>query len=212
MEALKLEQGSQEWLTAKLGVISASNIAKVLAKKGTETRAGYMSELIGQIATKEAEELNAKALSWGKENEAAARAAYQFDRDVTVESVGFIYGPDKRTGCSPDGMITSLNKGLEIKNPLTAKVHVDFLTMDKVKLEYIYQVQFSMLVTGFDQWDFCSYHPKFKVPGTMFKAITIERDPALMERFANDVGEFVSDMNKELAKLNIRFGSQWEIK
>lgn len=212
MNALKLEQGSQEWLMAKLGVISASNISKVLAKKGTETRAGYMSELIGQIATREAEELNAKALTWGKDNEVAARAVYQFDQSVNVESIGFIYGPDKRTGCSPDGRITSLNKGLEIKCPLTPKVHVDFLTMDKVKIEYIYQVQFSMFVTGFDQWDFCSYHPKFKVPGTMFKAITIDRDQALMDRFANDVGEFVSDMDKELMKLSIKFGDQWSDK
>lgn len=211
MNALQLEQGSIEWLQARLGVISASNISKVLAKKGTETRNGYMMELIGQIATREADEIFGKALDWGKANEAAARAAYEFDRSVKVEQVGFIYGPDKRTGCSPDGMITKLNRGLEIKNPMTAKVHVDFLAMDKIKIEYMYQVQFSMWVTGFDQWDFCSYHPKFKVPGTMFKAITIERDPALMERFSNEVGEFVMEMDAILEHLQIKWGDQWKL-
>lgn len=208
MNALHLEQGSSEWLNAKLGVISASNIHKVLAKKGTETRAGYMSELIGQIATQQMDEMNSKSLDWGKQNEAAARAAYEFETNHTVKEIGFIYGPDKRTGCSPDGIIENLNRGLEIKNPFSAKVHVDFLAMDKIKLEYIYQVQFSMWVTGFDSWDFCSYHAKFK--RDMLKVFTLERDEKLMERFSNEVGEFVKEMDEMLLKLDLKFGYQWD--
>jgi hypothetical protein len=210
MNALNLEQGSIEWLQARLGVITASNISKVLAKKGSETRHGHMMELIGQIATKEAEEINGKALEWGKANEVAARGAYEFDRDVSVEEVGFIYGPDKRTGCSPDGIITKLNRGLEIKNPMTARVHADFLLMDKVKPEWLMQVQFSMWVTGFCEWDFCSFHARFKAPGTMFKAITIKRDNELMDRFSNEVGEFVIEMDRMLEKLNMNYGDQWK--
>lgn len=209
MNALKLEQGSQEWLQAKLGVISASNVSKAIAKKGTETRHGYMMELIGQIATREAEELFAKSLEWGKLHEPVARSAYEFATNQVVEEVGFIYGPDKRTGCSPDGWITKQVKGLEIKCPITAKVHADFLLMDKIKSDYIYQIQFSMFVTGAELWDFCSFHAKFKEPGTMFKAVTVERDLKLMERFTNDLGEFIEDMDTALKQLNINFGSQW---
>ena len=209
MIALNVEQGSSEWLEARLGVISASNVGKVLAKKGTETRHGYMMELIGQIATKEAEEIFAKSLEWGKTHEPVARSIYEFNQNVAVEDVGFFYGPDKRTGCSPDGWITKQAKGLEIKCPITAKVHADFLTMDKIKLDYFYQIQFGMFVTGAELWDFCSYHGKFKAPGTQFKVLTIERDPALMERFANDVGEFIADMDKLLNKLELQWGSQW---
>jgi hypothetical protein len=210
LNILQIDQGSPEWQKAKLGVISASNISKVLAKKGTETRHGYMMELIGQIATKEAEEFNAKALEWGKVNEPAARAAYEFETGNNVELAGFIYGPDKRTGCSPDGMITKLNRGLEIKNPMTGKVHADFLTMDKIKIEYIYQVQFSMWVTGFDEWDFCSFHAKFKAPGTMLKILTIKRDAELMKRFDDEIPAFISEMDEHLKKLKINYGSQWE--
>lgn len=207
--ALNIEQGSFEWLAARLGVITASNVSKALAKKGSETRNGYMMELVGQIATKEAEELFAKSLEWGKIHEGPARTAYEFTTGEIVEEVGFFYGPGKRTGCSPDGWIKSKAKGLEIKCPITPKVHVDFLVMDKIKPEYVQQIQFGMWVTGAELWDFASFHAKFKAPGTMFKAITIERDPAMMERFDNEINEFIQDMDKVLEKLELVFGSQW---
>lgn len=206
-QIIKVDQGSSDWQKLKLGVISASNISKVLAKKGTETRHGYMMELIGQIATREFDEINSKALDWGKTNEIAARAAYEFESTSTVDQVGFIYNLDKRIGCSPDGIVRGLNRGLEIKCPMTAKVHADFLAMDKVKPEYIYQVQFSMFVTGYERWDFCSFHSKFKT--NMLKIRTFERDEELMERFANDVGEFINDMDAILKKLDLNFGDQW---
>lgn len=207
-QIITVEQGSTDWQKLKLGVISASNISKVLAKKGTETRHGYMMELIGQIATREFDEINAKSLDWGKTNEAAARAAYEFESGRSVEQVGFIYNLDKRIGCSPDGLATgNPQRGLEIKCPMTAKVHADFLAMDKVKIEYIYQVQFSMFVTGYEFWDFCSFHSKFK--SNMIKIRTFDRDAELMERFANDLGEFIRDMDEILARLDLKFGSQW---
>lgn len=205
--ALELIQGSDEWRNAKLGVISASNISKVLAKKGTDTRASYLNELIGQIATREFDDINAKALEWGVANEAAARAAYEFVTNNKVDLVGLVYGKDKRIGCSPDGEIKALRRGLEIKNPITAKVHVDFLVNEKVKPEYVYQVQFSMWVTGFESWDFCSHHPKFK--SNILKVKTFERDNALMERFENEVGEFILDMDAALKKIGLTFGDQW---
>ena len=207
-EIIITNQGDPEWQRLKLGVISASNISKVLAKKGTETRNSYMMELIGQIATREFDELNAKALEWGKANEIAARAAYEFEAGDKVEQVGFIYNLDKRIGCSPDGLITKKNKGVEIKCPITSRVHADFLANDKIKKEYLDQVQFSMFVSGFDTWDFCSFHPRFK--SNVLKIRTIERDPELMERFTNDVGEFINEMDAILNKLGMAWGEQWK--
>jgi putative phage-type endonuclease len=209
-EIARFDQGSPEWLRAKLGVISASNISKVLAKKGSDTRNGYMMELVGQIATKEMDEFNGKALEWGKVNETAARAAYEFETGNSVTEVGFIYSENKRCGASPDGIIENLNKGLEIKNPFTARVHTDFLANDKIKPEYVLQCQFSMWVTGLEQWDFCSFHAKFKAPGTMLKIVTLERDPETMARFDDEVNGFIYEMDKVLAKLGLTFGEQWE--
>ena len=210
MESLQLissEQGSPEWFQAKLGVISASNIKNVLAKKGSETRSGYISELVAQIATGEMPELNARALEWGKGQEENARSAYEFATETTVNQVGFIYGKDRRVGCSPDGIIGEI-KGVEIKCPYTSKVHVDFIAMEKIKPEYLQQVQFSMWVTGFEEWDFCSYDPRFKKQ--LLKIHTIKRDVEMMERFDNEVPAFIEEMDAILKKLNINFGDQWK--
>lgn len=202
-----IEQGSSEWLKLKLGVISASNVHKAIAKKGTETREGYLNELVGQIATKQSETIDGIALRWGKENEQVARSAYEFATGFDVEEVPFIYGPNKRTGISPDGLSNKRTRGLELKCPFTTKVHIDFLLSDKIKTEYIYQVQFSLWVTSLEIWDFGSFDKR--MIKNQLKYVSLERDLKLMERFENDIGEFILDMDKALLKLNLEFGSQW---
>lgn len=207
IEILNIEQGSQEWFSAKLGVISASNISKVLAKKGTETRAGYISELVAQIATGEMPEINAKALEWGKIQEEVARSTYEFTQNETVNTAGFIYAMNRRVGCSPDGIIKGKNKGVEIKCPFSSKNHIDFLSMGKIKTEYMNQIQFSMWVTGFEQWDFCSFDPRMKK--NLIGVFTVDRDEEAMKRFDVEVPEFIKEMDLILEKLEIKFSEQW---
>jgi len=208
LDILNVEQGSNSWLKAKLGVISASNISSALAKKGTATREGYMMELIAQVATGEMPELSAKSLGWGKDNEAMSRSAYEMLTSSDVIEVGFIYGKDRRYGVSPDGIIKGDRKGLELKNPWNSKVHAEFLALDKIKPEYVYQVQFGMFVTGFEYWDFASYDPRFKK--NQLKVLTIKRDSALMDRFENEVGAFILEMDVFLKRMDILFGEQWK--
>ena len=208
MIVLDLEQGTHEWLQAKLGVISASNISKVLAKKGTETRQGYMSELVAQIASGEvADEIQAKALEWGKINEQSARLLYQFETGNLVDEVGFFMTDDHRCGCSPDGIIKGQSKGLELKCPYSSKVFVEFAALGKIKPEYVKQCQFSMWVTGFEAWDFANYDPRIK--SKMLHYTTIERDDEMMKLFDEVVPEFISEMDEMLAKLGTSFSPQW---
>lgn len=207
MEALNVKQNTEEWRVAKLGVISASNISCVLAKKGTATRESYISELVAQIATGEMAQIDGPALRWGKENEQSARSAYEMLTGREVNEVGFIYGKDRRMGVSPDGLIKGMPIGVEIKSPFTSKVHVDFLAMDKIKLEYVYQCQFSLYVSKLDCWDFCSFDKRFKKG--MLKIHTIERDMGLFERFDNELPIFIEEMDKVLKRLDLSFGDQW---
>jgi putative phage-type endonuclease len=201
------DQGTDEWQKLKLGVISASNISRALAKKGTDTRNTYLMELVGQIATRGFDEINAKALEYGKVNEASARAAYEFETGTKVEQIGFIYGQGRRIGVSPDGIISSIKKGLELKCPITAKVHADFLCNDKIKSEYALQVQFQLYVSQYHSWDFASFHPGFKT--SMLKIRTFERDEKTFERFENELPEFIKDLDEALAKIGLSYGQQW---
>lgn len=207
LKYFNVEQGSDAWKTPKLGVLSGSNVMKALAKKGTDTRQGYLMDLVGQIATRRFDEINGKALEYGTINEPAARAAYEFETGHKVEQTGFIYCEERRIGVSPDGLVPSINKGLEIKNPFTARVHADFLCNDKVKSEYEYQVMFSLYVTGMETWDFCSYHSAFK--SNMLKIKTFERNDKIFERFDNEIPEFLKELDEALAKLGLAWGQQW---
>lgn len=210
-EIINVDQGSEEWLKLKLGVISASCVYDILpsekTKKYKEARENYLLKLVGEIATGHQEELNAKALEWGKANEDAARAAYEFTMGAAVEKAGFIYGEGRRFGCSPDALVIGKEKGIEIKCPMTAAVHVDFLNSEYIKPEYLAQIQFSLWVTGFMAWDFVSYHPRFK--SNMIKVVTIERDAECMARFDEEIPKFISEMDKVLARLGLTFGQQW---
>lgn len=206
-EFIVCDQGTSKWKDLKLAVISASNISRGLAKKGTETRSGYIMELVGQVATKAFDEINAKALDYGQSNEAAARAAYEFETGHKVEQVGFIYSPCKRMGVSPDGIIPSIKKGLELKCPITSKVHAEFLCNDKIKPEYAYQVQFQLYISQYETWDFASFHPKFK--SNMLKIKTFEKDVAVFERFDNELPLLIKEIDEALEKIGLKFGDQW---
>lgn len=206
-----VEQNSDAWLKMRLGVITASCAHDLLpAKRGggfKQARQTYMNQLIAEVCTGKGEELNAKQLEWGRSNEIAAKAAYSFEANEIVLDGGFIYGLDKRVGCSPDGLIKGKNKGLELKSPYSSKTHIDFLVNGAIKEEYLTQVQWSMWVAGLDEWAFASFDPRMKTK--MIHIEVIERDPEMMKLFNEIVPRFVEEMDEALARIGIPFGSQW---
>ena len=208
---LNIEQSSDEWLKMRLGVITASCAHDLLpSKRGgafKQARQTYMNQLISEICTGRGEELNAKALEWGKTNEIAAKAAYSFEANEIVLDGGFIYGMDKRVGCSPDGLIKGKNKGLELKSPFSSRTHIDFLVSGIIKDEYLTQVQWSMWVSGFDEWAFASFDPRMKTK--MIHYQVIERDPATMSLFEEIVPQFIQEMDKHLENIGVKFGEQF---
>lgn len=205
----KVEQGSPQWQTMKLGVISASNSKYVVAGKTTEGRSGYLAELVGQIATKEFPEVNARQMEWGKTHEAAARSAYEFATGYTVQTVPFVYKDAlMRVGISPDGLTAEIPRGLELKCPFTSKVHIDFLANGKIKPDYEKQVQFSMWVTDAETWDFGSYDPRMRAKKEHH--VTIERDPKFMTTLDDAVPQFIYEMDKMLSIVGFEFGDQWK--
>jgi len=209
VDIIKAEQGSLAWLQARLGVITASEVHKAVAKLGTETRNTYMCQLVSEVATGFVEEINSKYLDWGKMHEAAARASYEFQNDCEIESVGFIFKDDTfREGASLDGFIKGSNKIIEIKCPYNPTNYIKFVVEDKIKAEYMWQYQFQMRVTGADVADFAQFDPRMNV--TPFKAITVERDSEYQKKFDEMIPQFISDMDTMLEMVGISFGDQWK--
>lgn len=202
------QQGSTMWQILKLGVISASNVNKAVAKAGSETRSTYLAELCAQICTGTFDELNSKYLEWGSFHEDAARSYYEFSTGNEVKQLPFVFKDDSfRMGCSPDGIVNE-TKGVEIKCPFNAVHFVKFLVEDKIKTEYVWQYQYSLWVMDATHWDFVQYHPSMKK--NPMKILTVEKDEKIFKIFDELIPKFIEDLDKMLAKAGFRFGEQWE--
>lgn len=210
----KNPQGSEAWLKDRLGVITASEVHALLpdarskAFKYKEARNTYMHKLIGEVCTGYYQEINAKPLQWGKDNEDAAIAAYEFVTGNSVEKIGLVYkDATRRVAASADFRVIGMNRGGEVKNPIDPVHHINFLFDNEIKPEYNSQYQFGMWVFGWDKWEFGSHQPLMKKKN--FHYLTASRDEELMSYFDFEIPKFIKEMDEKLAKIEITFGNQW---
>ena len=105
-----IEQRTEEWFAARLGKVTASRVADVMAKTKTgysASRDNYMAQLICERMTGQKQEsFTNAAMEWGTNTEPLARAAYEAHADVLVTEVGLCQHPSiEMAGASPDGVI-----------------------------------------------------------------------------------------------------------
>ena len=207
----KVEQGTDNWHTSRAGVVSASKASLLLMGRKTLGRLSYMDELLASVATgKCPPEIKAAPLQWGKDHEQDALDAYSAQVFENVDSYGFIYMDNSmRAGCSPDGLIEGIAKGLELKCPWSSSVYMAFAGREQIKKEEIAQVQFSMLVTGFESWGFAKYDPRI-VHCKKLHHVEIERDESMISDLKGGLEMFIEDMDEALNNLGMGFGQQWQ--
>ena len=157
------EQGSPEWLAARLGIPSASMFAKLVTTKGiwSASADAYINQLVAERLTGEREEVfQSHHMLRGTELEPDARDLYSLISDAEVTEVGFCLHDTMSAGCSPDGLIGE-EGGLEIKAPAPS-THVEYLRGGVLPSKYKQQVMGCLWITGREWWDFVSYHPTMK--------------------------------------------------
>lgn len=161
-----LIQGSQEWLDARAGVITASEIGPfVFAKNATAEKARfkYLCDKIGELDGEIERMPPNAAMRTGTALEPIVRQVYEEQTGKTVEEVGFITHDRLPLGCSPDGIIVDADgvyqHGLEIKSPSPGQ-HVHCLLRGELPEQYKFQVHMSMIVAELPRWDFYTYRPK----------------------------------------------------
>lgn len=202
-------QGSPEWFNARLGKVTASRVADVIARTKTgwgASRANYQAQLIAERLTGEvAESYSNSAMKWGNEVEPDARACYEFRADLDVVQVGFVIHPTiPMAGASPDGLVG--DDGLvEIKCPNTA-THLETLLGQTVPAKYVTQMQWQMACTGRRHCDFASYDPRLPEAMRLFVR-RVERDDAVIAGLEKDVAEFLAEIGRKVADLTALYGS-----
>jgi putative phage-type endonuclease len=190
-----MEQRTEEWFAARLGKVTASRVADVLAKiKSGESasRKNYKMELVVQrLTNKVGESFTNAAMEWGTEQEPFARMAYEAHTGTFVKEDGFVDHPTiEGFGCSPDGIV---GEGLiEIKCPNTAN-HIETVLENKAPSKYIPQMQCQMAVTGAKWCDFVSFDPRVPEDLQLF-VVRVERDQEYIDSMEVEVKQFLSEV------------------
>lgn len=202
-----MDQQSEEWFSARLGKVTASRVADVIARTKSgpaATRANYMAELVAERLTgARGETFTNAAMQWGTDNEAEARMAYEFRTDATVEQVGFVLHPTiEMAGASPDGLV--LADGLvEIKCPQTA-THIETLLTGSIPGKYETQMLWQMACTGRVWCDFASFDPRLPEEMRLFVK-RFDRDDKRIAEMEEQVREFLFDLDTTVRRLSERY-------
>lgn len=155
-------QGSEEWLAARRGVITASRFkdCRDRLKNGAASKAclAYAMDLARERVggTAPAKFQNA-AMRTGTEQEPVARGMYEVKTGNLVEEVGFITTDDRRFGVSVDGLIDD-DGILEIKTLVSSDTLFTALVAEEVG-EYIDQCNGAMWLLGRKWVDLCLWVP-----------------------------------------------------
>lgn len=110
MPWLQLDQGSEEWLTARRGKITGSRFkdARDKLKGGQPSKAclGYAMDIARErIGGSAPPKFQNAAMRTGTEQEPFARAMYEARTGHMVDEAGFYLSDDAVFGLSPDGLI-----------------------------------------------------------------------------------------------------------
>jgi putative phage-type endonuclease len=199
-----IEQGSPEWFAQRLGKVTASRVADVIAKTKTgysTSRDNYMAQLVCERMTGVvAESFTNAAMQHGTDTEPLARAAYEAHADVLVDEVAMITHPTiEAAGASPDGLVGDV-KQLEIKCPNTA-THIDTLLSQTVPGKYNTQMQWQMACTGRQWCDFVSFDPRMS-DGLQLFVKRVLRDDAYIAMLEEEVKKFLVELDGKIMKLN----------
>lgn len=187
-----------QWFLDRHGKFTASEIGKLLSKgKGTEMFGTGAITYIRQKAIEkmtvlwERPELESvKSLLHGKAHELPA---YEYYKKVTRNFSMRYFGTDaplflpfdNDSGGSPDGLMGEGEKvycGLELKCPKNSHIHYDYWQfkdqwdLREYNMDYYAQIQFLLLISGAEEFHFCSFDDRFINPKKKIKVIPVLPD------------------------------------
>ena len=203
-----VEQGSEAWKGQRLGKVTASRVADVVAKTKSgygASRANYLAQLVAERLTGvPGDSYTNAAMQWGLDHEADAKTAYEFYRDCEITPCGFIEHPNlNQTGASPDGSVGD-DGIVEIKCPQT-NTHIETLKGRAVPSKYIMQIQWQLACTGRQWCDFVSFDPRMPEHMKLFVR-RVPRDERLINELSGEIIAFLVEVNDTVAELNRLYG------
>jgi putative phage-type endonuclease len=206
------EQGTDSWFANRLGKVTASRLADVLAKTKTgysASRANYMTQLVlERITQTRAESFSNAAMAWGTEQEPFARAAYEAYTGQMVEEVGFMPHPIiEAAGASPDGLVG--DGMVEIKCPSSSTALEVWLTHSQgnnpVDAKYYAQMQWQMRCADRAWCDYVVFDPRMPGKAQLF-IFRVERNNDWLKIAEDEVIKFLAEVDAKVKSLKTIIG------
>jgi len=198
-----LIQGSEEWHAARCGLLTASEVDRIITPTlkvaaNAKTRA-HLWELAAQRISNYVEPTYiGDAMLRGHEDEILARALYSANY-APVEEVGFVTNNKWgfTLGGSPDGIVG--DDGMIECKSRCQKYQVQTIVEEwtgvaSIPEEYVLQVQTALLVTGRKWCDFISYSG-----GLPMVVVRTEADPKIQDAIIEAAAKFEARINEVVA-------------
>jgi putative phage-type endonuclease len=207
------DQGTEGWFADRLGKVTASRLADVLAKTKTgysASRTNYMTQLVlERITGQKGESFTNSAMQWGTEQEPFARAAYEAHTGQMVEEVGFIPHPTiEAAGASPDGLVGD-DGMVEIKCPSSSTALECWLTRSQggnpVDAKYYAQMQFQMRCADRSWVDYVVFDPRMPAKAQLF-IVRVERNDDWLKIAEEEVTSFLAEVDAKVTALKSIIG------
>ena len=198
-----LIQGSDEWLAARCGTLTASEMKLIitpatLKPARNDKASAHLYELLAQRITGYVEpRYISEDMLRGQSDELEARALYA-QHYAPVQECGFITNDQWgfTIGYSPDGLVG--DDGLVECKSRRQKFHVETIITGAVPDEHTIQIQTALLVTGRAWCDYVSY-----CGGMPLAVIRVLPDQKVMDAIAGAAAAFEGLLDAKLEAYHV---------
>ena len=205
-----VEQGSDEWLALRCGLLTASEIKLILtptlkSAANDKSRAHVMEITSQRISNYVEPSYISDDMMRGIDAEVYAREHYEREY-APVQQVGFVTNDDLgfTVGYSPDGLIGE--DGLwECKGP-RQKRHIETILTGEVPADNMIQLQTGLWATKRKWIDFTSYHG-----GLPMVTIRVYPDEVMQAAIISAATQFEESVQANLIRWKERIGSDMRL-
>lgn len=200
---LEAAQRSPAWFAARLGRLTASRAADMLAtlKSGEAiSRRELRRQLVRERQTGQVGEdrLETPAMQAGRAREPLAREWYEALTGAFVTQTGFLAHRTLQAGVSLDGHVGDYLGLLELKCP-TATTHADYLAAgDQIPGAHRKQIIHALWITGARWCDWMSFSPEFP-PDLRAVVVRVDRDEREIASYALAATLFLREVDAAAA-------------
>lgn len=199
-DRIAVEQGTDAWFAMRLGKVTASRVADVMAKTKTgvaASRQNYLIELALQRVTGVFEQgFTTQAMQDGIDREAQARVLYEVTTGEFVDQAPFVDHPTiQGFGASPDGLV-NFNGLCEIKCRGNAG-HWEVIKTGEIPKKYWIQQQAQLACTAREWNDYVGYNPNFPDKSKLYVQ-RVYRDEAFIADMETQIKQFLIEVEEEV--------------